>query len=243
MCIENIDRHDIEAFVEHEQDRGLSIRAVRTRLVAVYSFIRYLVDSKVLSPELLMKKIKLKLPDSLPRAIDSNDVKLLFSVMKQPRDKALFLLLLRTGMRIGELLDLQTPDIDMGEQKILIYTGEKNSRGRVVYFSDDAKAALTDWFSKRNPAKECLFYSARNHYLTYAAVRNRFNKYLEKAGLARKGGNTRKYARLYLAQPSIFRKIPMTKHQIPVNFQIPNSNGDVLLWYCLEQHFVKNRYF
>jgi len=185
--VADIDRHDIEAFVEHEQDRGLSIRAVRTRLVAVYSFIRHLVDNEILAPELLMKKIKLKLPDSLPRAMDGNDVKLLFSVIKQPRDKALFLLLLRTGMRIGELLDLQVSDIDMDEQKILIYTGEKNSRGRVVYFSDDAKAALADWLRKRNPAKEYLFYSARNHNLTYAAARMRFNKYLDKTDLAHKG--------------------------------------------------------
>jgi len=185
--LENISRHDIEGFVEHEQDRGLQIRGVRTRLVAVYSFIRHLVDSEVLAPELLMKKIKLKLPDSLPRAIDSDDVKLLFSVIKQPRDKALFLLLLRTGMRIGELLDLHVSDIDMQEQKILIYTGEKNSRGRVVYFSDDAKAALSEWLKKHNPAKESLFYSAQNPFLTYAAVRNRFNKYLDKTELAHKG--------------------------------------------------------
>jgi len=185
--LEYISRHDIEAFVEHEQDRGLQIRAVRTRLVAVYSFVRHLVDNEVLAPELLMKKIKLKLPDSLPRAIDGDDVKLLFSVIKQPRDKALFLLLLRTGMRIGELLDLQVYDVDLQERKILIHTGEKNSRGRIVYFSDDARDALTEWLKKRSPIKEYLFYSAQKHNLSYAAVRNRFNKYLEKAGLARKG--------------------------------------------------------
>ena len=185
--LEDMTRHDIEAFVEHEQDRGLKIRGVRTRLVAVYSFIRHLVDNEIAAPDLLMKKIKLKLPDSLPRAMDTDDVRLLFSVIKQPRDKALFLLLLRTGMRIGELLDLQVSDIDMDEQKILIYTGEKNSRGRVVYFSDDAKTALSDWLSKRNPAKEYLFYSARNPNLTYAAVHSRFTAHLEKAGLDHKG--------------------------------------------------------
>jgi len=185
--LEDISRHDIEAFVEHEQDRGLQIRGVRTRLVAVYSFVRYLVDDEILAPDLLTKKIKLKLPDSLPRAIDGEDVKLLFSVIKQSRDKALFLLLLRTGMRIGELLDLQVYDIDLQERKILIHTGEKNSRGRVVYFSDDARVVLTEWLKKHSPVKEYLFYSAQKHNLSYAAVRNRFNKYLEKAGLARKG--------------------------------------------------------
>ena len=185
--LDDIDRHDIEGFVEHEQDRGLQIRGGRTRLVGVYSFIRHLVDDEILAPELLTKKIRLKLPDPLPRAMVTADVKLLFSVITQPRDKALFLLLLRTGIRIGELLDLQVSDVDLYEQKIFIYTGEKNSRGRVVYFSDDAKAALTDWLEKRNLEKEYLFYSARNPYLTYGAVRKRFNTYLEKTGLSHKG--------------------------------------------------------
>jgi site-specific recombinase XerD len=182
-----IDRQDIAAFIEHEQDRGLKISTVRTRLVAVYSFMRHLVDNEVLAPELLVKKIRLKLPDSLPRAMDGDAVKLLFSVMEQPRDKAIFLLLLRTGMRVGELLDLQVADIDMTEQKILIYTGEKNSRGRVVYFNDDAKAALADWLAKRNPAKEYLFYSAQKPNLSYVAVHRRFTAYLQKAGLTHKG--------------------------------------------------------
>lgn len=42
--LEDISRHDIAAFVEHEQDRGLQARGVRTRLVAVYSLVRFLVD-------------------------------------------------------------------------------------------------------------------------------------------------------------------------------------------------------
>ena len=37
--IEQITKHDIEAFVEHEQDRGLKILSVRTRLVAIYAFL------------------------------------------------------------------------------------------------------------------------------------------------------------------------------------------------------------
>ena len=183
----DITRQDIEAFVEQQQDRGLKINSVRNRLVAVYSFIRHLVDSEVLAPDLLAKKIRLRLPDSLPRAMDGDDVKLLFSVIDRPRDLALFLLLLRTGMRIGELLDLQVSDIDLQEQKILIYTGEKNSRGRVVYFSDDAKEALTEWLKRRKPQQNYLFYSARNPTLSYAAVHKLFKKYLKMAGLAFKG--------------------------------------------------------
>jgi len=185
--LEDMTRQDIEAFVEQQQDKGLKISSVRNRLVAVYSFIQFLVDNDLFITDVLSKKIRLKLPDPLPRAIDPQDVKTLFAVIDHPRNRAMFLLLLRTGMRIGELLDLQVGDINLQEQKVMIYIGEKNYRGRVVYFSDDAREALEKWMQIRDPQRHCLFYSSRRHCLTYATIRERFRKYLEQAGLADKG--------------------------------------------------------
>jgi len=185
--LEDATRQDIEAFVEQQQDRGLKINSVRNRLVSVYSFIQFLVDNDLFVTDILTKKIKLKLPDSLPRAIDPEDIKVLFSVIDHPRNRAMFLLLLRTGIRIGELLDLRPSDVNLQEQKVMIYIGEKNYRGRVVYFSDDAREALEKWMKLRDPQRQCLFYGSTQHSLTYAAVRVTFKKYLEKAGLGHKG--------------------------------------------------------
>jgi integrase/recombinase XerD len=184
----DITRQDIEAFIEQEQDRGLAIRSVRNRTQALYSFIRYLVENDVIASDILTRRIRLKMPVSLPRAIDPVDVKAFLSVLEEhTRDRALFLILLRTGMRVGELLDLRAANLNLPEKKILIYMGEKNYRGRVVYLSDDAVAATEAWLSIRESREEMLFYSCQLPSLSYAAVRNRFTKYLEKAGLAGKG--------------------------------------------------------
>jgi integrase/recombinase XerD len=185
--LDDITRQDIEAFVEQLQDRGLKVKSVRNRLVGVYSFIKFLVDNDLLVTDILAKKIKLKMPDPLPRAIDAQDVKRLFAVVNHPRNRAIFLLLLRTGMRVGELLDLRPSDVDLQEQKIVIYIGEKNYQGRVVYFSDDALEVLQKWMKVRDPQRQCLFYSSTRHSLTYATIRVHFNKYLEKAGCGHKG--------------------------------------------------------
>ena len=85
-----------------------------------------------------------------------------FSVsLRKIRDRALILVLLRTGMRIGELLGLKMRDLDVRERKIHIYEGEKNCLGRVVYLSDDALMALGLWLKKRDKTKEYLFYGLR----------------------------------------------------------------------------------
>ena len=183
----DITRKDIEAFVEQEQDRGLGIRSVRNRMQAVYSFVRYLVENEVVDPDILTRRIRLKQPVSLPRAIDPEDLRVLFSAIDHIRDRAFFLLLLRTGMRVGELLDLRVIDVILPDKKVLIYMGEKNYRGRVVYLSEDAMEVAEAWLAIRDSQQEMLFYSSQRPTLSYPAVRIRFKKYLKKTGLSGKG--------------------------------------------------------
>jgi integrase/recombinase XerD len=180
-------RDDLEAFVEALQDRGLKPETVRTWLCGVYAFIRYLVQQNVLSDELLERRIRLKMPDRLPRAIDPEEVAQLLSVITHTRDRALILLLLRTGMRIGELLSCRVDEVDIRQHKIFIYQADKTAVGRVVYYSDDAQAALLAWLSVRDPHKEKLFYGQGRQSLCYEAARAMFNKYVDTAGLSHRG--------------------------------------------------------
>lgn len=184
--LEHIGRHDIEAFVEQEQDRGLKIGTVRTRLHALYAFIRFLSNDNLVDPQLLLRKVKLKMPQRLPRAIAAEDITKLLSAIDNVRDRAMILLLLRTGMRIGELLKLQINDVDLDARLIKIYQGEKNYIGRVVYFSDDAADALVAWLKQRKQ-KFYLFYSRGHSHFTYNGARMMFVKYLKRAALCDKG--------------------------------------------------------
>jgi len=182
-----INRQDLEGFVEHEMDRGLSIVTVRTRLVCVYAFLRFLHERDVVGAELLVKRIKLRLPDPLPKAINPDDVRTLLSALDDIRDRAMILVLLRTGMRIGELLGTRIGDVNLPERKIAIWEAEKNSVGRMVCISDDAGSALEAWFRKRDPEKPLVFYGQGRSCLTYQGARAVFVKYLKKAGLCHKG--------------------------------------------------------
>jgi integrase/recombinase XerD len=177
---------DIEAFVEHEQDRGLKVTTVRTRLHQLWAFIRYLIDQDIIDAHILKRKIKLSVPEFLPRAIAPDDIRKLLGAIKETRDRALVLVLLRTGMRIGEVLGLRMRDLDVIERKINIYEGEKNCLGRVVYLSDDVLMALKLWMAKRDQTKEYLFYGLKRG-LCYTSARNIFTRYLSEAGIQDKG--------------------------------------------------------
>jgi site-specific recombinase XerD len=162
-AIERIERVDLEGFIEHEQDRGLRISTVRTRLACIIAFLHFLMEQDVITGSLLKRSIKLKLPEVLPRAMSPADVRKLLSVMDDIRDRALFLLLLR----IGEALGLRLNDLDIRDRKVHLFEGEKNSMGRVVYLSDDALFAIKLWLRRRDKSKEFVFYGQSHGHLCY----------------------------------------------------------------------------
>jgi site-specific recombinase XerD len=185
--ITRLERSDLEAFIEHEQDRGMYISTVRVRMASVIAFVHFLMEQNILSPLLLKKTIRLKLPETLPRAMNPSDVKRLIESIDDVRDRALILLLLRTGIRIGEALSLTMNDIDLAEKRIHVLEGEKNSMGRVVYLSGDALFALKRWLAIQNKENTFIFSGRGNSPICYSTARSRFAAYLRKAGLEHKG--------------------------------------------------------
>lgn len=187
--LEEITRGDVEAFIEREQDRGIKITTIRTKLVSILSFLRYWMEEGIVSPEVFFRRIRLQMPERLPRAMESDDVQKFLSVIDHTRDRAMILVLLRTGMRIGELLSTKMTDIHLKERRIEIYEGEKNRLGRVVYLSKDAICALEAWFRERIQWQEHVFYGygKMNKRMCYSAARTRFMRYIQKAGLMHKG--------------------------------------------------------
>ena len=184
--LDQLTRSDMEAYIEHEQDNGKQSGTLKTRLWSLYGFFHFLRPDKLVPSDLVERKIHIKVPSPLPKSIDPDDEAKLLSVIDNVRDRAMIMLLLRTGMRIGELLSTKMDDIDLQEQLIRIYESDKTGIGRVVYFSNDAAEALYLYLQERDFRKESLFYSSKDS-LSYTAAWARFKLYIDKAGLSHKG--------------------------------------------------------
>ena len=160
---------------------------VNTRVRTVKAFISFLVDKGVVGADIFPNRLTVKVADSLPRALDPEDVKRLLSVIDCTRDRAMALVLLRTGMRIGELLGLLVREVNFKERRIEIYEAEKTRVGRVVYLSEDARVALKAWFKQRDPQKKRVFFAQGRSSMSYNNARVRFGKYVARAGLSHRG--------------------------------------------------------
>lgn len=184
---EEINCDDLSTFIEYEQDQGKKPLTVHTRLRSLKAFFNYHIDRGNVDPDILKRKLYIKIPQRLPRAIDPEDIRQLLAVIEKVRDQALILTLLRTGMRIGELLSTQMSEVNLSEKRIEIYQAHKNMTGRVVYLSDDVLAALVKWIKSRIADIPYLFYGQKRRPLSYEAARMMFHKYLTQAGLSHKG--------------------------------------------------------
>ncbi len=186
--IEMVSRDDLGAFIEYLQDSDLKPSTINSYLTNLYVVFGFMTEQDVISPDIMRNKFRLKMPDALPKAIDPADILQLISAVKTARERALVLMLLRTGMRVGELLATKIKDINLTEKKIEIQQASKNYEGRIVYMSDDACEALKIWLRERLPGKDYIFYGSGNRErLSYNRTRQLFIKCTQKAGLSHKG--------------------------------------------------------
>jgi integrase/recombinase XerD len=185
--LETLTREDLEAFIEHLQDLGLKASTVSSRVKQLKAFLRFLIEEGVVHPQVLSRRLMIKVPEPLPRAIPPDELRSLLTVIEEVGDRAMILLLLRTGMRIGELLTTTVSEVLIEERKILIFEAEKTRLGRVVYFSDDARDTLRAWFQRRDPRRQYLFYAQGKNTMCYTTARMMFQRYLLRAGLDNKG--------------------------------------------------------
>ena len=90
----------------------------------------------------------LRLSRPLPRHLRDEEVVQLLGVIENRRDRAMFMLMLRCGLRVEEVARLKLPAVDWRRRQLFIYQG-KGAKDRVVYLSDDSYEALGHYLRVR----------------------------------------------------------------------------------------------
>ena len=102
------------------------------------------------------------------------------------RDFTIIMLLLDTGMRLGECLKITTDDLDMDERTICLPAeNTKGRRTRFVFFSVKTAKTLQRWlrFKDRYTSTKLLFPIKSGTELEIRSFESNFRKYLERAGI------------------------------------------------------------
>ena len=178
-----ITHRDIDRFVNSQVSRGFKPATINRRLAAILAFFIYLADEDpALVCPVLPRRHFLRQPQRLPRPVKEDDLRLFFAVIEDARDKAMFILMLRCGLRIGEVANLLLPDMFLDEPAPRLVVHGKGSRERSVYLSPQAERALRHYLAERPPvASDFVFLSYQLDGLSTTAIHKRLMRYRQQA--------------------------------------------------------------
>jgi len=181
---------DVDAYIEHCQtELGHAIATVNRRLAALRSFYHFLDIEADLAPPnpVLPKRHFIRQGRRLPRDVQDTDIEQLFAVIHSWRDRAIFLLMLRCGLRVGEARNLSLNDLYLqptpGSLPRLWLRG-KNGSQRVAYLSHQALTALNAWLDVRPDVEDAaLFVNRFGGRLSVTGIQGRLAHYCRQANV------------------------------------------------------------
>jgi site-specific recombinase XerD len=133
-----------------------------------------------------VRKISLRLPKPLPRHLKDDQADRLFATVQDPRDRAMFMLMLRSGLRVEEVAHLTVDAVDWRKRQVFVLHG-KGAKDRVVYLSEDARSALEAYMHTRSSTTKRLFLVQKGPHsgepISVRGIQKRIEYYARKSGL------------------------------------------------------------
>lgn len=128
---------------------GVGLVTLGIRIKVLRTFCRWLHAEGYLSSDPMDKIPNPKVPTVYPYILAEDDIRrLIQTAKKKPRDLALVLLLLDTGVRASECCNLTLDDVDIEARSLLIRNG-KGAKDRYTFFSDTTARAISRWLVSR----------------------------------------------------------------------------------------------
>jgi len=179
---------EVERYIEQQQTQDLSPATINRRLCALRRLYVYLREERaydLVVPVRLTHYLKKDRP--LPHPLKDEEVQRLFAVIHDLRDRAIVTLILRAGLRVEEVVNLELDDLDLPRQRLIV-RGGKGGKDRRVYLSEDAVAALDAYLHHRADAHyPRLFLVQKGTYkgqgLSVRGVQKRLEYYARQAGV------------------------------------------------------------
>src|SRR5215471_4970393 len=178
---------DIDAFIRQQRQAQLSATTINRRLHALKHFFDYLVSerhtgtSNPVKPSHVLRRGR-----PLPKQLSQDQVRALFAQIRHPMDHALYLLILRCGLRVSEVARLRLSDIDWAQQSVRI-DQSKGRKDRIVYASPDVLAALRACLPARPaevPSGFVFWNQKRPHRpLSPKGIQKKMERYAKAAGI------------------------------------------------------------
>lgn len=186
-----VDSQHVRMFAAAEHRRGAAPRSIQRRLSAVRSFFKFLVERRTVSSNPAIGVQAPKASKRLPETIDADLMARLLEFRADSelsvRDKAIMELFYSSGLRLAELVGLDTDDIHLSDRTVRVLG--KGRKERVVPVGRYAVDAVARWLKERpalaDAGESALFVSKRGKRIGMRVVQKRIEGWARHQGLGR----------------------------------------------------------
>ena len=189
----DIEYSDIRLYLMYlKEEKKEKASTIGRHLSALRSFYRYLASQGKVDSNLFLLISAPKKEKNLPRYFEYNELEELFQVpdLTTPlgqRDRLILELLYATGMRVGELVEINVNDLDRSQRQILVRTGKGNKQRMVLY--GEYAAEILDLYLKegyqelRKGEEKALILNNQGRRITTRGVRYLLTNLIKKTSL------------------------------------------------------------
>ena len=187
--IEQTGCRQVLAYIDHLLDRRLAPKTINCHLNSVrrfFDYLRYEEGIRIVNP--VKAGYALRLPKPLPKCLKKSEVDKLLSAVKGKRDLAMFMLMLRCGLRVEEVAHLTLTAVDLKRRTLMVIDG-KGGKDRMVFISDDACRTVSAYLRWRPRSRhKRMFLVEKGTYkgkpISIRGVQKRMEYYAKKTGLS-----------------------------------------------------------
>lgn len=186
--LEEVSHREVSSYIDHLLGKRLKPKTINCHLASIRVFYAYLYHEEELPIDNPVKTgSMLRVPRPLPRHLSDEDVVVLFDSIKTLRDRAMFKVMLRCGLRVEEVASLALSAIDLKRRRIVV-KGGKGGKDRIVYISRDAQDALLAYLRVRPSSRaKKVFVVEKGPYrgkpLSVRGIQKRIEYYARKTKL------------------------------------------------------------
>jgi site-specific recombinase XerD len=181
---------DIDVFLENQSQRQLKPATINRRLVAISRFFQFLIveaEEDGWRNPVRWHRHRVRQGHHLPRDVNEDTVVALWRMIDDPRDQAMFALMLKAGLRVGEVVALNCDVIEgPGKDRLArLRVRGKGDKERVIWLTAQTWLYVHYWLQIRPPSdSQALFLNQHGRRLSVSGVQYRLKEYCRRAGVS-----------------------------------------------------------
>ncbi|MEM9092769.1 MAG: tyrosine-type recombinase/integrase [Cyanobacteria bacterium P01_F01_bin.53] len=181
---------DIDRFIDRQRASGKSSSTVKRRVSSLKSFFEYVRREQgdpIWENPVHLKRHASKQAKQLPKDLSNEEVKRLLDVIKSERDRAMVLLMLYGGLRVGELLSVKKVDFTVPKEEgepVRLRVKGKGEKERIVYLPQPSFEPIERYLSGVGDDAPSLFTNHRGKPLLSNGVQWVLRRYGQECGVS-----------------------------------------------------------